>query len=42
MQKFEASAEIVMHHGVKPADDVRALEARAVVANLGPKIERPK
>ncbi len=42
VQKFEASAQIVMHHGAKPADDPRALEARAVIANLGPKIERPK
>ena len=42
VQKFEASADIVMHHGAKPADDPRALEARTVIANLGPKIERPK
>jgi hypothetical protein len=41
VQKFEASAEIVMGHGPKPKDDVRAFEARAVLANLGPKIQRP-
>ncbi len=41
VQKFEASAEIVMHHGPKPVDDPRALEARAVLTNLGPKIQRP-
>jgi hypothetical protein len=39
--KFEASAEIIMHHGAKPADDPRAFDARAVVANLGPRIVRP-
>jgi hypothetical protein len=41
VQKFEASAEIVMRHGPKPEGDARAFEARAVIANLGPKIERP-
>lgn len=41
VQKFEASAEIVMRHGPKPADDVRAFDARAVIANLGPSIVRP-
>ncbi|HEY9236264.1 MULTISPECIES: CC0125/CC1285 family lipoprotein [Phenylobacterium] len=39
--KFEASAEIVMHRGAKPADDPRAFDARAVVNNLGPRIVRP-
>ena len=39
--KFEASAEIIMHRGAKPADDPRAFDARAVVANLGPRIVRP-
>jgi len=41
VQKFETSAEIVMAHGPKPADDPRALDARAVLANLGPKVQRP-
>jgi len=41
VQKFEASAEIVMRHGPKPEGDARAFDARAVIANLGPKIERP-
>jgi len=41
VQKFQASAEIVMGHGPKPEGDPRAFDARAVMANLGPKIERP-
>ncbi len=41
VDKYEASAEIVMGRGPKPADDVRAFEARAVIANLGPRIVRP-
>jgi len=41
VKKFEASAEIVMRHGPKPADDARALDARAVMTNLGPKIVLP-
>lgn len=39
--KFEASAEIVMQRGPKPADDPRAFDARAVIANLGPRVVRP-
>lgn len=39
--KFEASAEVIMHRGAKPADDPRAFDARAVVTNLGPRILRP-
>lgn len=39
--KFEASAEIVMRRGAKPADDPRAFDARAVMANLGPRVLRP-
>lgn len=41
IQKFEASAEIVMGRGAKPVDDPSAFDARAVVANLGPGIQRP-
>jgi hypothetical protein len=41
VQKFEASAEIVMGHGPKLATDARAFDARAVMTNLGPKILRP-
>jgi hypothetical protein len=39
--KFEASAEVMMHRGAKPADDPRAFDARAVVTNLGPRLLRP-
>ncbi|HEY5290249.1 MAG TPA: hypothetical protein VIJ59_09460 [Caulobacteraceae bacterium] len=42
VQRFQASAEIEMQHGPKPAGNPRALDAREVLANLGPKIERPK
>lgn len=41
IQNFEASAEIITHKGVKPADDPRAFDAHAVVENLKPKIQYP-
>jgi hypothetical protein len=41
-QKYEASSEIVMGHGPKPADDRRAMDAREVMANLKPHIVLPK
>jgi len=41
IENFEASAEIVAHKGVKPADDPRAFDAHAVVATLKPKILYP-
>lgn len=41
VEKFEASAEIVMRKGAKPADDPRAFDARAVVDNLRPRIQYP-
>jgi hypothetical protein len=41
VDKFEASAEIVMHKGAKPQGDVKAFDARAVIANLGPRVQRP-
>ena len=41
VQKFQASAEIVMRPRAKPAGDPRAFDAREVMANLGPKIQRP-
>jgi len=40
VQKFQASAEVVMQHGPKPTGDAKALDAREVLANLGPKILR--
>jgi hypothetical protein len=41
VDRFEASAEIVMRDGPKPANDPRAFDARGVVDNLGPRIQRP-
>ena len=41
VEKFEASAEILMHRGAKPQDDTRAFDARAVMDNLGPRVLRP-
>lgn len=41
IERFEASAEIVMGKGAKPAGDPRAFDARDVMANLGPSIQRP-
>jgi hypothetical protein len=39
--RYEATAEIVMGHGAKPAGDVRAFDAHDVQARLGPSIVRP-
>ena len=41
VERFEASAEIVMHRGAKPQADTRAFDARAVMDNLGPRVLRP-
>ncbi|WP_447952817.1 CC0125/CC1285 family lipoprotein [Sphingopyxis chilensis] len=42
VEQFEATAEIVMHRGPKPDGNGKSFDARDVVAELGPKIERPK
>jgi hypothetical protein len=42
IERFQASAEILMHHGPKPTDSPRAFDAHAVMENLGPKILRPQ
>lgn len=42
VDKFEASAEIVMSKGPKTQGDPKAFDARAVVENLGPRIQRPQ
>ncbi|WP_293477492.1 hypothetical protein [Phenylobacterium sp.] len=42
IDRFEASAEIVMGRGPKPADNVRAFEARAVIDNLRSRIVYPE
>ncbi len=41
VEKFEASAEIVLHKGAKPAGDPRAYDAREILSSLGPNIQRP-
>jgi len=41
VEKFEASAEIVMSHGPKDPNDPKSFDARAVMDNLGPRIQRP-
>ncbi len=41
VERFEATAEILLHKGPAPADNPRAFDARQVVANLGPTIQRP-
>jgi hypothetical protein len=42
VDKYEASAEIILGHGPKPANNVRAFDARQVMNNLGPTIVTPK
>jgi len=42
VNQYEAIAEIVTGHGAKPPGDPRAFDARAVLANLGPRIQRPR
>ncbi|MFN3512507.1 MAG: CC0125/CC1285 family lipoprotein [Phenylobacterium sp.] len=41
VDRYEASAEILMRRGTKPADDPRAFDARAVIDNIGPRVVRP-
>ncbi len=41
IEKFRSSAEVVMTHGPKAQGDPAAFDARAVVENLGPRIQRP-
>ena len=40
IERFEASAEIVIHRGAKTSDEPRACDARDVIARLGPTIVR--
>lgn len=42
IESFEAQAEITLHRGPVPQGERRAFDARKVIADLGPKIERPK
>lgn len=40
IERFTAVAEIRTYEGDPPADNLRAYDARAVLANLGPRIDR--
>jgi hypothetical protein len=42
IEKFEATAEVVMEKGAKPQGDVKAFDARAVIENLKPRIKYPE
>ncbi|HLI67654.1 MAG TPA: hypothetical protein VKU90_14920 [Caulobacteraceae bacterium] len=41
VERFDASAEILMHHGPKPSGNPHAFDARDVMSNLASKIVRP-
>lgn len=41
VERYETSAEIIMHHGAKPADDKHAFDARDVMHNLSSRIVKP-
>jgi hypothetical protein len=41
IDRYEASAEIVMGRGRKPAEDPNAFDAGEVIDNLGPRVPRP-
>jgi hypothetical protein len=42
VEQYEAIAEIVTGRGPKPADNVRAFDAREVMSRLGPSIQTPQ
>lgn len=42
IERFEADADIVMRRGPIPAGEERAFDARQVMRDLGPTIERPR
>ncbi|MCC2976209.1 hypothetical protein LK533_05910 [Sphingomonas sp. PL-96] len=42
VDKYEAMAEILVGRGPKPANNVRAFDARAVIENLGPRVQMPE
>lgn len=41
IDRYEATAEIVMGRGAKPAGDANAFDAREVIANLSARVSRP-
>lgn len=42
VEKFEASAEVVMNRGPKPETDARAFDARSVIENMKSRIKYPE
>jgi hypothetical protein len=42
VESFEAHAQIVMRRGAIPAGEERAFDARRVISDLGPSVERPE
>jgi hypothetical protein len=42
VESFEVEAEIVLEKGASPAADPKAFDARRIISELGPTIERPK
>jgi len=41
IDRYEATSEVVMGRGPKPAADPNAFDAREVIANVGPRVTRP-
>ncbi len=41
ISRYEADAEIIIHHGTRPAGEPHAFNAREVIDNLGPRIRHP-
>jgi len=41
VDRYEATAEIVMGRGPKPANDPRTFDAKQILANLGPRVTTP-
>ena len=41
IDRFEATSEVVMGRGQKPAGDPNAFDAREVISNLGARVTRP-
>jgi len=42
IDRYEATAEIVMRRGPIPPDNIRAFDARKVVDSIGPSVVLPK
>lgn len=42
VEAFEATADILMRKGPIPPTETRGIDAQRVIADLGPRVERPK